>query len=77
MPATKIAVSLDERTVRELDQWVREGKFPNRSRALQATVDAYSQRQRRLRLALESAKLDRGQEQAMAEEFIDEPWPEY
>ena len=58
MPVTKVAVSIDGRSVREIDRWVRERKYPNRSRAVQPAVDALTQRERRLRLALEAAKRD-------------------
>jgi Arc/MetJ-type ribon-helix-helix transcriptional regulator len=71
----KVAVTLDERFVRELDRWVRERKYPSRSGAIQAAVDARSQRQRRLRIAREAAKIDPAEEQAMADEFRLEPWP--
>ena len=77
MPAVKVAVSLEEKSVRELDRWVRERKYPNRSRAVQAAVDALSQRQGRLQLALEAVKLDPAEEQQLAEEFASEPWLEY
>ena len=32
----KIAVTLEQKTVADLDRWVREGRYPNRSRALQS-----------------------------------------
>jgi Arc/MetJ-type ribon-helix-helix transcriptional regulator len=74
----KIAVTLDRRTVNDLDRWVREGKYPNRSRALQSAVDLLSEREKRTRLARELAKLDRRQEQRMAEEGLgDSSWPEF
>ncbi|MEK7409429.1 MAG: ribbon-helix-helix domain-containing protein [Acidobacteriota bacterium] len=73
----KIAVTLEKRTVRDLDRWVREGKYPNRSRALQAAADLLSEREKRSRLASELAKLDRTEEQEMAEEGLgDASWPE-
>jgi len=77
MATSKIAISLEERSVAELDQWVREGKYPNRSRAIQAAVDVLQQRERRLRLALACEKLNVAEEQNLAEEFMDEPWPPY
>jgi Arc/MetJ-type ribon-helix-helix transcriptional regulator len=36
----KIAVTLDRKTVADLDLWVREGEYLNRSRALQAAVES-------------------------------------
>ena len=54
----KIAVTLDQRTVADLDRWVREGRYPNRSRALQSAVNLLSEREKRTRLARELAKID-------------------
>jgi Arc/MetJ-type ribon-helix-helix transcriptional regulator len=74
----KIAVTLDRRTVDDLDRWVREGRYPNRSRALQSAVDLLAEREKRTRLARELAKLDRRQEQQMAEEGLgDSSWPTF
>jgi len=74
----KIAVTLEKETVAELDRWVREGKYPNRSRALQSAVDLLSERDRRRRLARELAKLDRREEQCMADEGLGaSSWPPY
>jgi Arc/MetJ-type ribon-helix-helix transcriptional regulator len=73
----KVAVTLDKRTVADLDRWVREGKYPNRSRALQTAVNLLSEREKRTRLSRELSKLDRKQEQRMAEEGLTEPWPTF
>lgn len=74
----KIAVTLDEKTVQDLDRWVREGRYPNRSRALQSAANLLVERDKRKRLARELAKLDRTAEQRMAEEGLgDQSWPEY
>jgi Arc/MetJ-type ribon-helix-helix transcriptional regulator len=74
----KIAVTLNQKTVTDLDRWVREGRYPNRSRALQSAVDFLVEREKRNRLARELAKLDRPREQALAEEGLgDKSWPEY
>jgi Arc/MetJ-type ribon-helix-helix transcriptional regulator len=73
---TKIAVTLDQKTVADLDRWVREGRYPNRSRALQSAVDMLSEREKRSRLARELAKLDSHEEKRMAEEGLgDASWP--
>jgi Arc/MetJ-type ribon-helix-helix transcriptional regulator len=42
--AQKTAVTLDSRTVADLDRWVEEGKQSNRSRALQSAMDLLSGR---------------------------------
>ena len=74
----KIAVSLERETVAELDRWVREGKYPNRSRALQSAVNLLTEREKRRRLSRELGKLDRHEEQRMADEGLGaSPWPPY
>jgi Arc/MetJ-type ribon-helix-helix transcriptional regulator len=74
----KIAVTLDRKTVEDLDRWVREGRYSNRSRALQSAVDILSEREKRGRLARELSKLDRREEQRMAEEGLgDASWPPF
>jgi Arc/MetJ-type ribon-helix-helix transcriptional regulator len=64
----KITITLDRETVAELDYWVQEGKFSNRSRALQSAVYLLAEHQKCARLARELAKLDRKAEQRMADE---------
>jgi Arc/MetJ-type ribon-helix-helix transcriptional regulator len=74
----KIAVTLDQRTVADLDRWVREGRYPNRSRALQSAVDLLNEREKRTRLARELAKIDPIEEKQLAEHGLgDDSWPEY
>ncbi len=74
----KVAVTLEEETVRRLDRWVREGRFSSRSRALQNAADFMLAHDRRARLSRELAKLDPEEEQQLAEENLgDVPWPEY
>ena len=73
----KIAVTLDRKTVADLDRWVREGKYPNRSRALQSAVDLLAERDKHVRLARECSKLDPNEEKRLAEEGLVETWPEY
>jgi Arc/MetJ-type ribon-helix-helix transcriptional regulator len=74
----KVAVTLEKRTVGDLDRWVREGKYPNRSRALQAAVNLLADREKRTRLARELSKLNRQEERQMAEEGIGySSWPKF
>ena len=74
----KVAVTLDEQTVRELDRWVAEGRYANRSRALQRAATLLLERDKRSRLARELDKLDPEEEQRLAEEDLgDARWPEY
>ena len=74
----KVAVTLEAETVQLLDRWVSEGKFPNRSRAVQRAADLLAQRDKRGRLSRELAKLDPSEERSLAEEPLgDAPWPEF
>ena len=74
----KIAVTLDQKTVGDLDRWVREGRYPNRSRALQSAVDLLSEREKRTRLSRELTKIDPHEERELAEQGLgDRAWPEY
>ena len=74
----KIAVSLEEETVREIDRWVAEGRFPSRSRALQSAAELLRGRERKERLARELAKIDPEEERALADEALGAaPWPTY
>lgn len=80
MGMAKIAITLDEETVKKLDRLVRERVYPNRSRAIQHAVDDALSRLDRGRLARECAKLDPASEKALAEEGLSGDageWPEY
>jgi len=78
MATREVAVTLDERTVAEVDRWVREGRYPNRSRAMQAALEEMTRRWRMERIAQEAAKLDVTEQHAMAEEWVgDDGWPAY
>jgi len=80
MSTSKVAITLDEELLKKLDRQVREGKFPNRSRAIQEAVEEKLARLDRTRLIRESAKLDPGIEQKLADEGLAEDfeeWPEY
>lgn len=80
MSTTKVAITLDEKTLNRLDQLVKDRVFPNRSKAIQKAVEEKLERVDRSRLARECAKLDPKFEKAMAEEGVSEElgqWPEY
>jgi metal-responsive CopG/Arc/MetJ family transcriptional regulator len=80
MPKTKVAITLDEKTLGRLDRLVKERMFPSRSTAIQEAVEEKLDRLERSRLARECAKLDPEFEKAMAEEGMSEAlseWPEY
>lgn len=79
MGKAKIAVTVDEDALAELDRLVREGVFPNRSQAIEDAVRERIARLHRSRLARECAKLDRDAERALADETHpgESEWPEY
>jgi len=80
MGRSKIAITLDEESVGELDRLVSEHRFANRSLAIQEAVDEKLGRLSRNRLAQECAKLDPDHERALAEEGMGgelAKWPEY
>ncbi|MCX5814050.1 MAG: ribbon-helix-helix domain-containing protein [Proteobacteria bacterium] len=76
----KIAITLDEEFVGELDRLVNEHVFQNRSQAIQEAVSEKLLRMKHSRLTMECAKLDPAFEKAMAEEGLAEDvnqWPQY
>jgi metal-responsive CopG/Arc/MetJ family transcriptional regulator len=80
MARSKVAISLDERTLSQLDRLVRQRVFPNRSRAIQEALEEKLERFEKGRLARECAKLDPAFERSLAEEGLSEElskWPEY
>jgi Arc/MetJ-type ribon-helix-helix transcriptional regulator len=77
MGAAKVAITLDVRVLRTVDRWVKEGRYPNRSQAIQAALREKMERWKRTRLAEELDKLDVRQERELADESLaDESWPE-
>ncbi|HUR81754.1 MAG TPA: ribbon-helix-helix domain-containing protein [Thermoanaerobaculia bacterium] len=79
MSRAKIAITVDENALAEIDRLVQQGVFPNRSKAIEDAVHDRIARFHRSRLARESAKLDRNEEQALADEGYrgESEWPEY
>jgi metal-responsive CopG/Arc/MetJ family transcriptional regulator len=80
MAKTKIAVTLDEKIVHEVDQLVSRRAFPSRSRIIEDAVREKLARMSRNRLARECGKLDARFEKSLAEEGVGEElaeWPEY
>jgi len=70
MNKTKIAITLEEDSVKQLDHLIRENMFSNRSQAIQEAVKEKLERIERSRLARECTKLDPSFEKAMAEEGL-------
>ena len=80
MPVSKIAITIDNNLLKEIDLLVKWNLFPNRSKAIQEAIADKLKRLKKTRLAQECARLDPDFEQNMAEEGfsmeIDE-WPRY
>lgn len=58
---------MDDQLLRSLDDLVNSRVFPNRSQAVQSAVREKIGRLAKTRLARECAKLDRAEEQALAD----------
>jgi metal-responsive CopG/Arc/MetJ family transcriptional regulator len=80
MAASKIAITIDDNTLKRLDMLVKSKFFPNRSKAIQEAVAEKLIRIEKSRLAHECAKLNPEFEQSLAEEGFSselEEWPGY
>ena len=80
MATMKVAVIIDAALLAEIDSLVAQRIFPNRSKAIQEALYDKLVRLRRSRLAVECAKLDSNEEQALAEEGMGKElasWPPY
>ncbi len=80
MSKEKIAITLDEHSIGELDRLVEKHVFQSRSQAIQEAVSEKLLRMKRTRLAEESAKLEPALERAISDEGLAEDmkqWPEY
>jgi Arc/MetJ-type ribon-helix-helix transcriptional regulator len=80
MTTVKVAVTVDEELLREVDRWVAAGEFPSRSRVVQrALAQLREERNKRRSLVRQLANLDPAEERALAEERLeaDVAWPAY
>jgi len=80
MATAKIAISLDEGTLKRVDRLVKGRVFPSRSKIIQDAVKEKLRKMEKGRLARECAKLDPEFEKALAEEGLSaeaSQWPEY
>ena len=80
MSVSKVAITIDDSTLKQLDGLVKSRLFPNRSRAIQQAIAEKLMRLEKSRLARECAKLDPEFEQSLAEEGLSselEEWPSY
>jgi metal-responsive CopG/Arc/MetJ family transcriptional regulator len=80
MAASKIAITIDDKILKQIDVLVKSKYFPNRSKAIQDAVAEKLARLEKSRLAQECAKLNPDFEQSLAEEGFSveiEECPEY
>ncbi len=80
MPAAKIAVTVDEKVVKQMDRLVREGKYKSRSSVIQEALEEKLKERKRKRLIEEVSKLNPKEERELADEFLhldNEEWDEY
>jgi Arc/MetJ-type ribon-helix-helix transcriptional regulator len=80
MASVKVAITLEQETLRQVDGLVARRVFQNRSRAIQIALREKIERVEGSRLAAECAKLDPKFEQSMADEGLGvdaAAWPEF
>ena len=70
MSVSKVTISIESGLLRRVDHLVKSRVFSNRSQAIQAAVEEKVARLDNNRLAQQCAKLDRAQEQALADEGL-------
>lgn len=70
MSVSKVTISIESGLLRRVDYLVKSRVFSNRSQAIQAAVEEKVARLDNNRLAQECAKLDKAQEQALADEGL-------
>lgn len=70
MSVSKVTISIESGLLRQVDHLVTSRVFSNRSQAIQSAVEEKVARMATNRLARECAKLDRAQEQALADEGL-------
>lgn len=80
MAKTKVAVSIDRQLMGDIDGWVASGEFASRSSAVEEALRRLqAERAGSRSLLRELARLDRDEEQALADERLsaEPPWPAY
>lgn len=80
MAASKIAITIDDRPLKQLDLMVKSKVYPNCSKAIQEAVADKLRCFERTRVAQECAKLDSEFERDLSEEGVSmeqDEWPEY
>jgi metal-responsive CopG/Arc/MetJ family transcriptional regulator len=80
MSVAKVTISINSALLKKVDRLVKERVFSNRSQAVQAAVEEKVERLDKNRLARECAKLDKSEEQSLADlglTYEAEEWLEY
>jgi Arc/MetJ-type ribon-helix-helix transcriptional regulator len=80
MASVKVAITLEQETLRQVDSLVARRVFQNRSRAIQIALQEKIERVEGNRLAAECANLDPAFEQSLADEGLGvdtASWPEF
>jgi Arc/MetJ-type ribon-helix-helix transcriptional regulator len=80
MSKAKIAITMRKELLEEIDRLVEEGMFVNRSRTIEAAVEAKLAQLLKTRLFQECRKLDPAEEKELAEEGLpkdETEWPKY
>ena len=73
MSKAKIAITIEQDLLREVDRWVQSGEYPSRSRALEASIERLrADRTRHRSLLAELAQLDPDEERRLADEWLPE-----
>lgn len=80
MSVAKVTISIEAGLLKQVDYLVKEQLFASRSQAIQSAIEEKISRLRQNRLARECAKLDKVEEQSLADLGLAseaELWPEY
>ena len=72
----KIAITIDENLLSEIDYLVEQKVYPSRSKAIEANLEINRDSLRRRRFEIECAKLDPQEEQEFAELGGFDDWTE-
>ena len=68
MPAAKVAITVERELLKTVDRWVTQGRYPNRSQAIQAAIREKMERWRHSRLLEALKDIDPEEEKALANE---------
>jgi metal-responsive CopG/Arc/MetJ family transcriptional regulator len=80
MNMAKVAITIDVNLLKQVDRLVKKSVFPSRSRAFQEAVADKLSRLEHGRLSRECAKLNKLEEQSLADMGLSaevKQWPEY